>query len=31
MQIDSIVAGTGGWGCAVARWFAETDRKVLVL
>lgn len=31
IQVDSIVAGAGIWGCTVARSLAETGRKVLVL
>lgn len=31
INIDSIVAGAGVWGCTVARRLAEADRKVLVL
>lgn len=30
-QVDCIVAGAGIWGCTIARRFAETGRKVLVL
>ena len=31
MQVDSIVAGAGIWGCTVARRLAEAGFKVLVL
>lgn len=31
MSYDSIVAGAGIWGCAVARRLAEAGKKVLVL
>ena len=31
VQVDSIVAGGGVWGCAVARRLAEAGLKVLVL
>ena len=31
MQVDSIIAGAGIWGCTIARRLAEAGRKVLVL
>ena len=31
MSADSIVAGAGLWGCAIARRLAESGRRVLVL